>query len=114
MVEASHVAEPATPSLEQHPYPAEEVILVAPNTNNKENKKKTDRTLHVVPACPPSATVTSHYVWNSDHETLTNPAHYRGYLSICLSIYCASPISKPAMMQLKRYLQLTKLLLYDM
>ncbi|KRY25157.1 hypothetical protein T01_6227 [Trichinella spiralis] len=30
MVEASHVAEPATPSLKQHPYPAEEVILVAP------------------------------------------------------------------------------------
>ncbi|KRY12475.1 hypothetical protein T12_6732 [Trichinella patagoniensis] len=30
MVEASHVAQPATPSLKQHPYPAEEVILVAP------------------------------------------------------------------------------------
>ncbi|XP_003370109.1 hypothetical protein Tsp_10461 [Trichinella spiralis] len=30
MVEVSHVAQPATPSLKQHPYPAEEVILVAP------------------------------------------------------------------------------------
>ncbi|KRX12571.1 hypothetical protein T07_6876 [Trichinella nelsoni] len=30
MVEASNVAQPATPSLKQHPYPAEEIILVAP------------------------------------------------------------------------------------
>ncbi|KRX65751.1 hypothetical protein T09_1833 [Trichinella sp. T9] len=99
MVEASHVAQQAMPSLKQHRCPAEEVILAAPvipyakvasflthkyirhpsadvwvenyfelvtmsleNTNDKENKKKTDRMLHVVPACPPSAMGTSHYV----------------------------------------------------
>ncbi|KRY02641.1 hypothetical protein T12_11249 [Trichinella patagoniensis] len=30
MVEASNVAQPASKSLKQHSYPAEEVILVAP------------------------------------------------------------------------------------
>ncbi|KRY22095.1 hypothetical protein T01_4973 [Trichinella spiralis] len=30
MVEASHVAQLATPSLKQHRYPAEEVILATP------------------------------------------------------------------------------------